>query len=77
MARPTLTEVAAAAGVSVPSASRALSGASASPTMIAKVRAAADELGYVVDATARSLKVRRTEQLALASPISGTPSTSR
>jgi LacI family transcriptional regulator len=71
--RPTLTEVAAAAGVSVSSASRALSGASASPAMVAKVRAAADQLGYVVDATARSLKVRRTEQLALAVADLGNP----
>ena len=64
--RPTLNEVALAAGVSVASASRALSGASASPEMVERVRAAAVALGYVADAMARSLKVRRTEQLALA-----------
>src|SRR5258705_10683658 len=64
--RPTLNEVALVAGVSVASASRALSGASASPEMVERVRAAAVALGYVADAMARSLKVRRTEQPALA-----------
>lgn len=72
-ARPTLSQVAAAAGVSVASASRALSGASASPAMVARVRAAAESLGYVADAMARSLKVRRTEQLALAVADLGNP----
>lgn len=72
-ARPTLSQVAEAAGVSVASASRALSGASASPDMVAKVRAAAESLGYVADAMARSLKVRRTEQLALAVADLGNP----
>ncbi|WP_020666021.1 LacI family DNA-binding transcriptional regulator [Amycolatopsis nigrescens] len=71
--RATLAEVARRAGVSVASASRALNGASASPEMVARVRQAADELGYVVDATARSLKVRRTEQLAFAVADLGNP----
>jgi LacI family transcriptional regulator, galactose operon repressor len=72
-ARPTLSQVADAAGVSVASASRVLSGLSASPAMAAKVQQAADQLGYVVDVTARSLKVRRTEQLALAVADLGNP----
>ena len=55
------------------SASRALSGASASPAMVARVRKAADELGYAIDATARSLKVGRTEQLAFAVADLGNP----
>ncbi|HEY3714774.1 MAG TPA: LacI family DNA-binding transcriptional regulator [Jatrophihabitantaceae bacterium] len=71
--RPTLTEVAIHAGVSIASASRALTGGSASPAMVARVRTAADELGYVVDATARSLKVGRTEQLAFAVADLGNP----
>lgn len=71
--RPTLTQVADAAGVSVASASRALSGASASPDMVARVRAAAAALGYMADAMARSLKVGRTEQLALAVADLGNP----
>lgn len=71
--RPTLAEVARRAGVSVASASRALNGASASPATVARVRKAADELGYVVDAMARSLKVGRTEQLAFAVADLGNP----
>jgi LacI family transcriptional regulator len=71
--RPTLAEVAQHAGVSVASASRALSGASASPAMVARVRKAADELGYAIDVTARSLKVGRTEQLAFAVADLGNP----
>jgi len=70
---PTLVQVAAAAGVSVASASRALSGASASPRMVEAVRRAAEELGYLPDAAARSLKVRRTEQLAFAVADLGNP----
>ncbi|HEY7049537.1 MAG TPA: LacI family DNA-binding transcriptional regulator [Jatrophihabitantaceae bacterium] len=71
--RPTLTEVARHAGVSVASASRALSGGSASPATVARVQKAAAQLGYVVDATARSLKVGRTEQLAFAVADLGNP----
>jgi len=41
--------------------------------MVARVRSAAEELGYVVDATARSLKVGRTEQLAFAVADLGNP----
>jgi LacI family transcriptional regulator len=54
--RATLQDVAAAAGVSVASASRALSGGSASPKMLRKVRAAARELNYLADSTARALR---------------------
>lgn len=71
--RPTLAEVAHRAGVSVASASRALSGGSASPAMAARVRRAANELGYAIDATARSLKMGRTEQLAFAVADLGNP----
>ncbi len=70
---PTLVQVAALAGVSVASASRALSGASASPRMVEAVRRAAAELGYLPDAAARSLKVRRTEQLAFVVADLGNP----
>jgi LacI family transcriptional regulator len=71
--RATLAQVAERAGVSVASASRALSGASASPAMVERVRAAAAELGYVVDARARALKMGRTEQLAFAVADLGNP----
>lgn len=55
--RATIKEVAEAAGVSRSTASRALSGTGyVAENVRARVRAAAKELGYVVDATARSLK---------------------
>ncbi len=55
--RATIKDVAAVAGVSRSTASRALSGNGyAAPEVREKVRAVARELGYVVDATARSLK---------------------
>jgi len=55
--RPTIREVASAAGVSRSTASRALSGNGyAAPEVRERVRAVAKEIGYVVDATARSLK---------------------
>ena len=73
MARVTITQVAARAGVSVASASRALNGMIASAETIAKVQAAASELGYVADATARSLKLGRTNQLAYAVADIGNP----
>jgi LacI family transcriptional regulator len=73
MTRPTLAQVAEHAGVSVASASRALNGASASEEMVARVEAAAAQLGYVADVMARSLKVRRTEQLELSVADLGNP----
>jgi LacI family transcriptional regulator len=71
--RPTVGRVAEHAGVSVASVSRVLNGLSSSPEMVAKVRAAADELGYIPNAMARSLKVRRTEQLAFGVADVGNP----
>ncbi|WP_156252861.1 LacI family DNA-binding transcriptional regulator [Pseudactinotalea terrae] len=55
--RATIKEVAEAAGVSRSTASRALSGTGyVAENVRSRVRQAAKELGYVVDATARSLK---------------------
>lgn len=55
--RATIKEVAEAAGVSRSTASRALSGTGyVTESVRTRVRLAAKELGYVVDATARSLK---------------------
>lgn len=71
--RVTLPEVAARAGVSLGSASRALHGTGASPTMVRRVRAAAAELGYQPDATGRSLRTRRTHQIAFAVADIGNP----
>jgi LacI family transcriptional regulator len=56
-ARVTITEVALRAGVSRSTSSRALSGTGYVAAQVReRVRRAADELGYVVDVTARSLK---------------------
>lgn len=73
MARVTITDVARRAGVSIASASRALNGMVASAETVEKVRAAAAELGYVADETARSLKLGRTRQLAYAVADIGNP----
>ncbi|MFS0713376.1 LacI family DNA-binding transcriptional regulator [Microbacterium sp. 2P01SA-2] len=73
MVRVTITQVAARAGVSVASASRALNGLVASPETAAKVRDAARALGYVADATAQSLKRGRTLQLGFAVADIGNP----
>ncbi|UWX96931.1 LacI family transcriptional regulator [Arthrobacter zhaoxinii] len=73
LVRVTITQVAAHAGVSVASASRALNGQAASAKTVAKVQHAAEELGYVADATAQSLKRGRTNQLAYAVADIGNP----
>jgi LacI family transcriptional regulator len=73
LSRVTITQLAAHAGVSIASASRALNGQIASAETVAKVRKAAEELGYIPDAAARSLKLRRTQQLAYAVADIGNP----
>jgi LacI family transcriptional regulator len=71
--KSTVVLVAERAGVSIASVSRVLNGMPASEALTERVRAAADALGYVPDATARSLKVGRTEQIALAVADVGNP----
>ncbi|RNE62249.1 LacI family DNA-binding transcriptional regulator [Cryobacterium tepidiphilum] len=71
--KSTLALVAERAGVSIASVSRVLNGLPASSHLAERVQAAAQELGYVADATARSLKVGRTEQIALAVADVGNP----
>jgi LacI family transcriptional regulator len=71
--KSTLVLVAEQAGVSIASVSRVLNGLPASPDVTDRVRAAAKELGYVPDSTARSLKVGKTEQIALAVADVGNP----
>lgn len=71
--RPTVVTVANEAGVSIASVSRVLNGLPASPAMAARVLEASERLGYVPDATARSLKARRTNQLAFAVPDISNP----
>lgn len=64
--RATLVDVAAAAGVSRSTASRALSGSPAiSPDARAKVEAAAASLGYRPNRAAQTLRTRRTQLVGL------------
>ena len=72
-ARTTLALVAERAGVSVASVSRVLNDFPASPELARRVRDAVEELGYVPDATARSLKAGKTLQIALAVADVGNP----
>ena len=55
------------------SVSRVLNGLPATEEMAARVQAAVEELGYVPDSRARSLKVGRTFQLTLAVADVGNP----
>lgn len=68
-AAPTLDEVAARAGVSRATASRAINGGNrVSRTALAAVEAAVSELGYTPNPAARSLVTRRTDSVALVVP---------
>ncbi|WDM44345.1 LacI family transcriptional regulator [Microbacterium luteolum] len=69
----TLVDVAAQAGVSVSSASRALTDKSASVDVRERVQLAARELGYVPDSTARSLKLGASRQVLFAVDDIGNP----
>jgi LacI family transcriptional regulator len=73
VSRPTLVTVARLAGVSVASVSRVLNGGTATEDMQQRVRVAVQQLGYVPDAAARSLRARRTHQLAFAVADVGNP----
>ncbi|MEU0091921.1 LacI family DNA-binding transcriptional regulator [Kribbella sp. NPDC006257] len=73
MSRPTIAGVARVAGVSVASVSRVLNGLPATDEMVERVQRAVEQLGYVPDARARSLKVGRTFQLTLAVADVGNP----
>jgi LacI family transcriptional regulator len=70
VARVSLKDVAARAGVSVPTASRVLSGVqrNVDPELALRVRAACEELGYKVNAAARALRVQSMDSLALVVP---------
>ncbi|MFI6480416.1 LacI family DNA-binding transcriptional regulator [Nonomuraea sp. NPDC050663] len=70
---PTITTIAEHAGVSIASVSRVLNGLPTRPETERKVMRAADELGYVRNAVARSLKSRRTHQIAFAMADIGNP----
>ena len=70
---PTITTVARLANVSVASASRVLNGIRTNPETLERVTAAAESVGYVPNAAARSLRSRRTGQIAFAMPDVGNP----
>jgi len=65
--------VAQLANVSVASASRVLNGIRTSPATLARVTEAAEAVGYVPNAAARTLRSRRTGQIAFAMPDLGNP----
>src|SRR5947208_5587079 len=68
--RVTLTDVARAAGVSPITVSRALRGERAvAPELVARVRAAAERLGYVPDPAARALASSRSSHVAVLIPL--------
>jgi LacI family transcriptional regulator len=71
--RATVVMVAERAGVSSASVSRVLNGVPTSDDVRDSVLRAAAELDYVPDAVARSLKVGRTDQIALAVADVGNP----
>jgi LacI family transcriptional regulator, galactose operon repressor len=71
--RPTITTVAKLANVSVASASRALNGIKTTPGVYQRVTEAAERVGYVPNAAARSLRSRRTGQIAFAMPDVANP----
>lgn len=72
-AAPTLAEVARLANVSVASASRALNGIKTQPETLEQVLAAAARVGYVPNASARSLRSKRTGQIAFSMPDVANP----
>lgn len=70
----TLTEVAAAAGVSIATASRALAGKPrVSREMVDRVRAVAAELGYRVDPIARALREGSSRLVGMIVPVISIP----
>ncbi len=70
---PTIETIARRAGVSTASVSRILRGMGGRPATVAKVRAAAAELGYVPNAMARSLRGGQSRQVTFAMPDIGNP----
>ncbi|MBA3329589.1 MAG: LacI family DNA-binding transcriptional regulator [Actinobacteria bacterium] len=70
---PTITTVARLANVSVASASRVLNGIRTSPATLARVTEAAEAVDYAPNAAARSLRSRRTGQIAFVMPDVANP----
>ena len=71
--RATIVDVAKLAGVSIGTVSRVLNSSSGPDATRRKVLEAVDELDYVANHVARSLKRRATEQLAFVVPDIGNP----
>jgi LacI family transcriptional regulator len=72
-ATPTLATVARLANVSLASASRVLNGIKTNPETLRRVTEAAAATGYVPNAAARTLRSRRTGQIAFAMPELANP----
>lgn len=72
-ATPTLATVARLANVSLASASRVLNGIKTNPETLRRVTEAAEAVGYVPNAAARTLRSRRTGQIAFAMPDVANP----
>ena len=75
MAKPRIKDVAARAGVSAPTVSVVLNnvvGARVSKETRQRILAAADELGYVTNSVARSLRTRRTQTIGFVSDVIAT-----
>lgn len=73
-AGPTITSVAAEAGVSVSTVSRVMNGnPTVDPTIAHRVRAVAQRVGYSASPTARSLVLGRTQTIAVVVPDLGNP----
>ena len=70
---PTLTTVARLANVSLASASRVINGIRTNPETLRAVMEAAESVGYVPNASARSLRSRRTGLIAFAMPDVANP----
>ena len=70
---PTIATVARLADVSVASASRVLNGIRTNPETLRRVTEAAAAVGYAPNAAARSLRSRRTGQIAFAMPDVANP----
>src|SRR4029079_5414096 len=70
---PTITTVARLANVSIASASRVRNGIQTNRDTFARVTEAAEAVGYAPNAAARSLRSRRTGQIAFAMPDVGNP----
>ncbi|GAA4210389.1 MULTISPECIES: LacI family DNA-binding transcriptional regulator [Microbispora] len=70
---PTITTIAQRAGLSIASVSRVLNGLPTREDTVRRVMRAADELGYVPNSVARSLRNRRTHQIAFALSDIGNP----